>query len=179
MIRKNRYLNDIANRPTEFPPGLEYLARYPTPTRWHDVDFPLFHSNISRVQHSCSCNSGAQLPGCCCHVSSALWMIWSAVNRPEILDLNIKETRRDRKIRMNLCNVAPYKPWAVANSKGKLCYCDEDKEEQLKQCDNCRRFYHPSCLKSSWEQIRSWQWIQGAWYCSHCDTNSIWVGRHI
>ena len=88
------------------PESLSYLKNYPTEKSWYDLDFTLFDSKLSRLQLRCSCRSGAQLPSCCAHGNSSVWLIYFVLfsDIKEIL----KQTKRDKKIMENIVDLTSY-----------------------------------------------------------------------
>ena len=111
------------------PESLSYLEDYPTEKSWYDLDFTLFDSKLSRLQLRCTCRSGAQLPGCCAHGNSSVWLIYFVL----FSDINkiLKQTKRDKQIMNNIVDLTPYSIYQ-SGLKKKLehwCFCGQQKDE--------------------------------------------------
>ena len=111
------------------PESLSYLRNYPTEKSWYDLDFTLFDSQLSRLQLRCSCRSGAQLPGCCAHGITSIWLIYFVLfsDIQEIL----KQTKRDKQIMDNFIDLTPYSVYQKGRKQKSehWCYCQQEKDE--------------------------------------------------
>ena len=154
------------------PKSLEYLNEYPLEKSWYDINFDLFDSKFARLQAACTCRSGAQIPGCCAHISTCLWLIYYVSNGN--LYEALKEKKRDEMILKNINNLTGYKQYKLKN-KHNFCVCKQDKDDDIYMCDKCKRWYHASCLGAKPKEIQSMFKI---WYCKFCKGNSVWMVRN-
>ena len=127
----------------------------------------------------CNCRSGAQLPGCCAHAGSIIWLIWFILfgNISNIL----KPSKRDAKIINNIIDLTPYNAYRkkVKKDGAFWCHCQTEKNEDFVQCDCCMKWYHPSCVNTSMEDINSDRYVFDIWHCMFCDGDSVFVVRNI
>ena len=161
------------------PKSLSYLEKYPRKKSWYDLDFTLFDSKLARLQLRCNCRSGAQLPGCCSHGNSSVWLIYFVLfsDYKEIL----KQTKRDKEIMKNFINLTPYSIYQKSKkARAKhWCYCQQEKNEGWVQCDKCTKWYHPSCTGTTMEDIEKDKYTFNIWHCKFCQSNDVWVVRNI
>ena len=160
--------------PQNVPMSLNYLKNYPKEKSWYDLNFDLFDSKLARLQTSCTCRSGAQLPGACAHISTCLWLIYHVLYGN--LDEALKQTKRDQKIVKNIIDITGYKKYKKNNQNH--CICNEKKNEKLFFCDGCKKKYHPSCIDTSENDIKENKKTFTMWHCKHCQSQWVWVVRN-
>ena len=161
------------------PKSLSYLKKYPKKKSWYDLNFTLFDSKLARVQIRCNCKSGVQIPGCCAHASSGLWLFYYIL-RDDINKL-LKTSKRDAKILENIVDLEPWNKHKKTMKKDDAywCYCKTEKDEGWVECDCCNRWYHPSCVGTTMDDINIDKATYNLWHCSFCDGNSAFVVRNI
>ena len=185
----NPYINYQQNRTEiqDLPSSLKYLKKYPKEKWWFDINFELFNSFISRLQYRCTCRSGAQLPGCCAHVGTILWLLWYTCNCKRLDNDLLRESKRDCKIKKSILDLTLYKKWEKMKNEEKKditgergCLCNNDDiDEELIKCDSCSLWYHPSCCNTTWKDIQHDKWTQNVWWCNICEENTVYVIRNI
>ena len=175
---KSKKNQDNTTTPT-IPQSLQYLKKYPVKKSWWDLDFTLFDSKLARLQAGCICRSGAQLPGCCAHAGSILWLIFFILfgNVAQIL----KPSERDKRILKSIVDLTPYNRYrkSIKKDNSFWCVCRQDKGEEFVQCDCCMIWYHPSCVSTTMEDIESDRYVFDTWHCKFCDGDSVFVVRNI
>ena len=163
------------------PDSLKYMKNYPREKLWWDLDFELFQSSFSRLQASCDCTSGAQLPGCCAHIATVLWLIFFAINDLGVMweDI-ISDNKRDISINNVINDMKIYKDWKSTQQKS-YCFCGsselDNHADGLIQCDGCKLYFHPICINQTMSQIQDSKVIN-QWHCPFCNSNRVWTIRH-
>ncbi len=165
----NKYGNDL-----NLPPSLEYI-KYSKEKSWYDLNFRLFNSRIARIQYVCQCKRGTQLPSCCAHVATFLWLIWYCVNRKNI-DMLLMDTPRDLKIKDKIVNLKEYKKWLRANESEDMntwCFCkgkgDYADNTMMINCNSCGMWWHPTCSKTTVNDVTASKRAMNLWYCINCN----------
>ena len=154
------------------PESLEYLKKYPLEKSWYDIDFQLFNSKFARLQASCSCKSGAQIPGCCAHIGACLLLVQSVAQ--DNLDAKLKETKRDQMILNTINDLSGYKIYKK-NNKIECFACQQKKKDDTFLCDKCKTWYHASCIGATANEIDD---TLPFWFCPNCDARSVFICRH-
>ena len=176
------WIDDTKNKPTkqQIDESLHYMLDYPIAKSWWDLDFRLFGSSISRTQHACKCRTGQQLPGCCAHTSTFLWLFYCAIKEKQLLNKLTKISKRDANILNNVMNLKPYKKYQQENPHhgAKGCFCQQDKDEDTIHCSTCNVFYHPSCSKTKMEHIEAHEWLKEAFWCHYCGKDKTFMVKH-
>ena len=162
------------------PQSLKYLENYPTHEKsWYDLDFDgCWGGKLARIQIICSCRSGEQLPSCCAHGSSALWMIYYAIDNG--IEEALKPSKRDLGIlnHSHVVNLEGYSRYKKSNKKDKECVCHQETEEITYRCDGCRAWFHPSCLKIDKKDIERDRYWFNIWHCDGCSDDKAFVMRN-
>ena len=154
------------------------MEKYPKQKSWYDLDFTLFDSKLSRLQLRCSCRARAQLPGCCAHGSCCIWLIFYVLFGD--VQSVLKESKRDKQIMDNIVDLTPYSLLNQRKKKKNVhwCYCKQTKNEGYVQCDKCTKWYHPSCIDTTMEDIESDRHTFDIFHCKFCCSNDVWVVRN-
>jgi len=166
----------------EYPQSLHYITehyRCLQPKEWHDINFSLWKSEISRIQIGCSCKSGEQLPSFCAHCGTVLWLLYYALNPNENLDQLLKPHRKDKLIRRKIINLLPHDNYGktisqlyqnVNGTSGKICICDNaELLEPTIRCTGCQNLFHPSCCNLKWpDLLEKGTQLESIWQCPQC-----------
>ena len=162
------------------PSGLPYMANYPEEKQWFDLDFTLWGTPLSRIGIICSCRAGAQLPSCCAHGSSVLWLIYYALfgDLAQVLQIS----KRDKLVAINVTSLKSYKIYLdqlIKKGTPRICVCCPQKDIKEKvMCDNCKVYYHPECLGTTWEEIvHQDKWTFHMWHCKYCLGDEVFIAR--
>ena len=153
VLRLDRDLSDLIIPDIEAE-SHEWLDKLEIEQYWYDIDFDLWQSPLARLGITCSCRSGAQLPSCCAHGSTILWLIWFSCYNS--IDNAYKLSRRDERIldsaSSHVYNFAWFKKWIKADNEqfggiARFCHCKNEfpKNELEVFCEGCQYYYHPSC----------------------------------
>ena len=162
----------------------EYLKTFKIEQYWYDVDFDLWQSPLARLGITCSCRSGAQLPSCCAHSSTILWLIWFACYNS--IENAYLLSDRDKKIldttHSRVHNFAIFKEWikvdhAQFGGIARFCHCknEQPKSELEVFCDGCQYYYHPSCCGTT-NAIIDRNFKQ--FHCKSCSTWKVYTFRN-
>ena len=172
----------------KIPPSLEYLRKYPSLKSWYDLDFTLFNSKLARSQVRCSCRSGAQLPGCCAHISACLWLIFYVLKMGNIQEL-LQENPRDERILNTITDLTPYSDYRKSTRVENNHYCwvckaaespqSQNSMVQWVECDQCVRWYHPECLGTTIDDVNNDRYTCAIWHCKYCCMQDAFVARNI
>ena len=165
---------------SDVPPSLQHLTKYPIQKSWFDLDFGLFESELARLQQRCSCRSGVQLPGVCSHAGCILRLIYYILFL-EVHDL-LKKNKRDQLICDKICDLTPFskeqKRFREENDHlCPVCRTPIKEDQESVQCDGCNRWYHPSCIKTTLEDINKDLFITTVFHCRMCSTSDVWMVR--
>ena len=157
------------------------MKHYPKQAKsWYDLDFRLFNSKLARLQHRCCCQSGAQLPGCCSHTGSMLWLIyWSIFSG---LGNAIKMSPRDLSIRKHLINLTAFcgeqkKMKDKAERWCPKCHTLLSPDAKFINCDSCLQWYHIHCVQMTTEEYQLQQ-TRPIWHCEACISWDTFVIRN-
>ena len=195
-IESMLYHNDEHDPEHKLPPALEYLKTYPKysqPKHWHDINFDLWITPLARVQMTCSCKAGEQLPSCCAHCSTILWLMHYSITCTKKFKEVLAEHSKDIKIKQHLIDLIPHhnykKAKAEALSKNinkqqdktnyyathKICLCNQITDEKLIKCLSCNISFHPSCVGQSWDEIYQFSRVLSYWRCPTCSNESYFI----
>ena len=125
--------------------------------------------NLSRLQIICSCRSGAQIPSCCAHCSTIIWLIYYSLYGG--LEQALKETKQDLEILQSVHNFSSYKKYIEAIEGDQWyqgCPCGEWRTENVVLCEVCECYFHPSCLGQTEKQIETFDKEGKIWHCTVC-----------
>ena len=190
MIECNMYYNEQY----KLPASLDYLSGYPKYVQtkmWHDINFELWNTTLSRVQVTCSCKSGEQLPSCCAHCSSIMWLLHYSVSLKESLEDALSEKSKDAAIKYHLIDLLPHHNyektrqefWKKLDKKynfgDKICLCNNVKTENIIRCNACGNYYHPSCLHQSWSDLHDNSRLLSYWRCPTCDAEAVYINKNL
>ena len=179
---------------TELPKSLSYLGNYPKYIQtkyWHDINFDLWNTTLSRVQVTCSCKSGEQLPSCCAHCSSIMWLLHYSVSLEGTLEEALSEKSKDTAIKYHLVDLLPHhnyekkrqEIWKKLDTKynygDKLCICNQVTKENVIRCHACGNHYHPSCLHQTWNELHEHCRVLPYWRCTTCDENAYFINKNL
>ena len=161
------------------PESQKYLLKYPKEKSWYDLNFNLFKTSLAKIQISCTCCSGAQLPGSCAHGSSSIFL-FNYGFEGRINDI-VKQTLRDKKIQENIYDLTPYKDWCKQTDfNSTLCVCHKvTVDKTMVLCDGCRKWWHPLCLNTTMEEVRRDKDTFNIWHCSYCKSYDVWIVRNV
>ena len=175
----------IPNGPA--PNSIKYMKNYRKKAKsWYDIEFDKWHTPIARIQIICSCRSGEQLPSCCAHGSSALWLIYYSIWGE--LKKELEPTKKDEKIRNEggIVNLNPYHEFSKERKKQNEKYhqicikCKQNKGDEMTQfCYGCKAYYHPTCIGTTTEDIQKDRYVYRMWHCPFCSSNSVWTVRNV
>ena len=168
----------------DYPQSLHYMTEYfkgMEPKHWHDINFNLWHSAISRIQMGCSCRSGEQLPSFCAHCGTVLWLLYYAITPNENLKDILKRKTKDKTIRDYILNLLSHSNYQKKieefykltpnGPRGKVCTCDNvDLDEPRIRCTVCHNDFHPTCSGTTWQQLlqKGHILLQEYWKCPCC-----------
>ena len=150
----------------------------PSVKSWYDLNFKLFNSKLARLQQRCCCKSGAQLPGCCAHLGSMLWLIFWSIFSGITKALTLSE--RDKLIRKRLIDLTAF---CQKQRKAKddsihwcpRCHTLQPATVKWVNCIECFKWYHRKCAKI---KIDEYQEKRKNWLCEICTTWKGWTARH-
>ena len=172
---------------SDYDEHLKYLYQYTQIKKdkyWHDVNWDIWQTPLSRIQVFCSCRSGEQIPSCCAHATAVLWLLYYSIYGNINEELFVRKGN-DLKISQQLPDLVCYANYRleIKNYKIKhgfkhlrgVCVCKKVTNEQIIECSGCCRGYHPSCLKLKWEDIHQSNIprIQEYWHCPHCNPGQV------
>ena len=164
--------------------------------RWHDINFGVWDSEISRIQMTCSCKAGEQMPSICAHRSSILWLFYYAIT--DIINIHqvLKRKPKDEDIYEALINLDSYSEYfrkrnswipntggrETGSNKYNVCICQhiDNQDEELIQCPCCTQSYHPQCINinpESFEKTKRTGFAHN-WHCIYCDEAQQYVVTH-
>ena len=170
----------------DLPPGLQYLDDFPKqfakPKSWYALDFEIWETPLSRVQISCSCRSGQQIPSCCAHSSTILWILFYSMFGDLQKDV-LAPAPKDVKIAMSLPNFMPWNNYLKAKAAAlekenpelatwtkDICICNKAfANDDVIECSSCGKWYHPKCIGQEYEKIKEHQRVMDYWHCFFCD----------
>ena len=175
---------------TDYPDSLKYLSQYAKsvqPKDWHDIDFTLWETPLARLQITCSCRSGEQLPSCCAHCSTVLWLLYYSISDNENIEQILAMKPKDKKIKIGIVDLVPHdnyiktrdKLWEKDDNTGygiNICNCQQMTDEPLIKCPCCARHWHPSCLSQDWSDLVQTR-IALIWRCPFCDESESYTFR--
>ena len=154
------------------------LDEYPTKSKsWWDLNFTLFETQLARLQHACQCRTGQQLPGCCAHTSSFLWLLFHALKDSTVLNKITSVSKRDSNIIKNVQSMVPFKKYQKQHPHhfAKGCWCQKNKNEPTIHCQTCNMFVHPSCAQTQLKHINKHSWTKEAFWCKSCNGYLHWI----
>jgi len=165
--------NDNSNQ-QQIASSLSYLENYPKEKSWYDLDFTLWNNKLSRLGVICSGRSGAQLPSCCAHGSSCIWLIFYSLFGN--INTALATSNRDKKIKKNVCSLLQYREYI---KKTETSICNDDKQDVAVQSDACDVWYHPKCINTTQEDIEKDKHTWNIWHCPMCCSAKAFIVRHI
>jgi len=170
----------------DLPDSLQYLANYPKnfaePKSWYDLNFDIWQTPLSRIQITCSCRSGQQIPSCCAHSSTVLWLLFYSMNgNSHSYSKLMEQKEKDVKIKKSLVDLVAFSNYKKLRQKlltkenknletwGDICICHKSYDENVIECTGCGKWYHPKCLGQEYEQImQTNSYVAAYWHCIYC-----------
>ena len=181
-----RLLN-LKNLPKQYQYLADYPNRYQSEKYWHDIAFSLWETPLARLQLSCSCRSGQQIPSCCAHCSTALWLLHYSICGD--IKKVLKPSKNDMRIKKNLISLIPYHKYKIKHNQisskddswGEICLCKNSRHEwneDVIECSACSKWYHPKCFNQSMKEIREFG-LESFWRCPNCSDGELYLSNKI
>ena len=185
LYMENPVKYQLFYRKDEYPQSTHYMTEYFKHIQakdWHDINFNLWKTPISRIQMGCSCRSGEQLPSFCCHCGTVLWLLYYAITPKDKLSDALKPLKKDIATRNNTINLLSHSNYQKKleelykstpnGGRAKVCTCDNvDIPEPRIRCTVCHHDFHPTCLGQSWKELlkKGNILLQYYWKCPNCN----------
>ena len=185
----NRYNNNDNNNTNDNVIDDEDRPRFPKPKSWFDLNFELFDSELSRLQHRCSCRAGVQLPGVCAHTGAIIRLIFHLIKEggdgSELQKLN----SRDSRILDQNSSITNLYPFSQDMKKEKIeakywcCYCSSGIVTELTKymrCSNCYRIFHLDCCQSAEKEMYGYvrenkEMYKKIYHCPICSPQDVYA----
>ena len=95
----------------------------------------------------------------------------------------LKKSKRDQRIWNSIQDLTQFtveqkKERARREHFCPIC-CADKPEDQYVECDRCERWYHPTCIGTTIEDINEKdEFTKSVWHCPFCSNDDMWVVRN-